>query len=126
MRPHPRAKDERAETECNSPTRDGHDGAAGAPGLVGELYISYHLTKAVRPNILSSVTDKTVNESVCACFEHDNPRAKQLSLRGGEALHLRRHGVREATEAALRHLAPRDSAATAQRLRGRGTARQRE
>ena len=45
---------------------------------------------------------------------------------GGEALHLRRHGVREATEAALRHLAPRDSAATAQRLRGRGTARKRE
>ena len=47
-------------------------------------------------------------------------------LRGGEALHLRRHGVREAIEAALRHLAPRDRAATAQRLRGRGTTRQRE
>ena len=30
---------------------------------------------------------------------------KKSLLRGGEALHLRRHGVREAIEAALRHLA---------------------
>ena len=84
MRPHPRAKDERAETECNSPTRDGHDGAAGAPGLVGELYISYsHKGRKAEYYFsvtIKVVTYKTVNESVCACFEHDESQNKTTLL----------------------------------------------